>query len=483
MPTIVKEDHDKQNVSLTLTIPVSDYEPQYKAQLNKYRKEAHMKGFRKGKTPLSVVRKMYGQGALVDIINKIVGEEVDKYIKEADFDILGQPLPAEDQIQYDFDTKNLQDFVFKFDLGLSPEFEVQGLEETTFDRYDVTIPDEMVEGDLADAQKKLANQISVDDEVQEEDILKLQADELNESGLIKENGFANEFSLSYPEMTEEAKAAFNGKKKGDYVQFDIYKLSEGKDEAFVRKYFLDVNEDADESPVISNTFQALISDVTRAIPAELNEEFYEKYFGKDSGITDKEGALNKFKENTKVYYDRQADALLYAGIKDKLEELNPLTFPEEFLKRWVTSSGNLPEGKTADDEIDNMTKGLAWNLIRNKLAKRFDIKVEEAEIKQALRMQMVSYFGGQDLGSILDDYVNKMMENEQQYNGAFTQVLSDKLFNAMREVIKTNPVAITAEGLEEAIKAENAKYQPEPEAVVEETTSDEGIEEAEIIEE
>ncbi len=480
MPTIVRENHDNLNATITLSIPVADYQPEFKAQLNKYKNTAHMKGFRKGKTPFSVIRKMYGKGVLVDLINKTVGEELDKYIKEEKIDLLGHPIPAEGQKQYEFETKDLEDFEFKFDLGIAPEFEVKGLDGTAFNYYNTQIPDSMVEGDLENARKQLGTQGSVDDEIQDEDIVKLQADELD-GDTIKERGFANEFSVAYDGMTEAAKKIFKGKKKGDLVKFDIFNLEEGKDDAFVRKYFLDVNEDADETPEIGNMFQAVISDVTRATPAEMNQEFFDKYIGKDK-VSSKEELMKELKGRTKMYYDRQADSFLFRDIKEHLEAENKLQLPEEFLKRWMVASGNLPEGKTADEEIGNLVDGLSWTLIRGKLAKRFEVTVDEAEIKQRLRMQMVQMFGGQDFGELMNDYVDKMYQDEQQYHGAYTQVLSDKLFNAMKDVVTLNENDITTDELEKLITEENAKHQPPaPEPVAEEEAS--GIEEAEVIEE
>lgn len=485
MPTIVREDHDNMNATITLSIPVSDYQPTFKAKLNEYKKTAHMKGFRKGKTPFSVIRKMYGKGTLVDIINKMVGEELDTYIKSEDLDLLGNPIPSKDQESYEFDTRDLEDFNFKFDIGIAPAFEVTGLDGTSFNYHNAIIPDSIVEGDLANAQKQLGEQGPVEDEIQEEDVIKIQADELLAEGGINENGFANEFSVSYNLMTEEGKAAFAGKKKGDLVQFDIFNLEAGKDDAFVRRYFLDVNEDAEDNPEIGNMFQGLITEVTRVKPAEMNQEFFDKYIG-EGKVSSQEELMEELKGRTKMYYDRQADSFLFRDIKEHLEGENKLEFPEEFLKRWIVASGNLPKDKTADEEIGNLTEGLTWTLIRGKLAKRFEITVSEAEIKQRLRMQLIQMFGGQDFGAMLDDYVNKMYEEEQQYHNAYIQILSDKLFNSMKEVVILNKTDITTEELEKLIAEENAKHQPPaPEPVAEETveTTEEEIEEAEIVEE
>jgi trigger factor len=481
MANIVREDHDNLNVTLTLSIPVADYQPKFKAKLNEYRKKAHLKGFRKGKTPLTVVRKMYGREVLVDIINNIVGEELDGYLKKEKLDILGNPLPSKDQASFDFDPKNLEDFEFKYDLGLSPEFEVVGLEDTAFNRYNVLVPDSMVDDDLADAQKRLGEQKSVDDTIQEDDILRLQADELAD-GAVKEGGWANEFSVSYPELTDEAKAIFDGKQKGDVVEIDIFNLAKDKDEKFVRKYFLDVNEDADETPEIGNKFQATISDVTRLEPATLGQEFFDKYFGKGV-VSSEEEAREKMNANIKLYYDRQADGLLYKEIKETLEEKNPLEFPKEFLKRWLTTSKRLPEGSTAEEEVGKLLKGLPWTLIRSKLSTRFDVTVTQEEIKQALRQQIISQVGGYDLGSIIDEYLETLMKNEEQTHAIFEQLLAEKLFVKLKETITTNENDISTEDFEKVMEEERAKNQPAPVAEADANDDEVEIEEVEVVEE
>ena len=157
----------------------------------------------------------------------------------------------------------------------------------------------MIDDDLKDAQKRLGTQDSVDDAIQDNDIVKIQADEL-EGDRIKERGFANEFSVNFTNMTETAKALFLGKSKGDLVQFDIFDLEEGRDEDFVRKYFLDVNEDADEKPEINNTFQGVISDITRSVPAEMNQEFFDKYFG-EGKVTSEEEVRKEMKDLSLIH--------------------------------------------------------------------------------------------------------------------------------------------------------------------------------------
>ena len=461
MPTIVREDHDDLNVTLTLNLSKEDYAPTFNSKLKEYGKNANLKGFRKGQVPVSVVRKMFGKNALVDIINEIIGKEIAEYLEKADFDILGQPLPV-DHKKLSLNTKELQDYSFKFDLGLVPEFEVKGLDSNAFNWHDTSIPDSMIEDDLKDALKRLGKQGPTEEEIQEGDVIKLSAVELS-GPLPKDGGLTPEFSVSFDELVEDLVETVVTKKTGDTFRFDITKLAKDKDKAFIEKYFLGINEDAAEPVEYGNDFEGTITEVTRLTPATLNQEFFDGYFG-PGNVTTEEEAKEKLKTNIKRYYDNQADGILFGVIVEQLKAENQLNLPEAFLERWIEHSRNLPEGKTAKEAVAEMRESLQWSIIRDKLAKKFDIKVEEAEIKQAIRSQILSYFGGQDYGGMVDNMVEKMSQDEQQVNNAYNQVLAEKLFRELKEAVTINAVPTTTDELEEIIKAERAKNEPQIEA-------------------
>lgn len=467
MPTIVREDHDDLNITLTVNIPKEDYEPAFKKKLKEYSKQANLKGFRKGQVPVAVVRKMFGQGALVDIINDLLGKELDTYLKEADFDILGQPLPVEHE-EIKLTTKQLIDYTFKFDLGLVPAFEVKGLEEEAFGWYDVTIPDSMVEDDLQDALKRMGKRIEAADELQEGDVFKIEAKELGEDGTPKTDGLSPTFTLSFDELTEDIVEDVFTKKNGDSFKFDISQLSKDKDEAFIKKHFLQLDEELDASVTYGNNFEAKIIEVNRMQHAELNQEFFDGYFG-PGNVSSEEEAKGKMKENIKRYYSNQSDGILFGQIVEKLKAANPLSLPTDFLARWVAHTGQVKPGKTSSETVEDMQEGLQWTIIRNKLAERFELKVDPEEVKQLIRNQIIQYMGGQDFGGMMDDMVNRMLQNEQQVNQAYNQILADKLFKELKEVVTLSEMEIGTEEFEKILAEERAKNNPEPELPTEET--------------
>ena len=306
MPKVERKDIDNLNAVLTVTLEKSEYEPKFKAELKKYRKQANMKGFRKGRTPISVLKKMYGQSVLAEIINEMLQKELNEYLNAQEFRILGQPLPSEEQKQQDIDVKSLDDYEFKFDLGISPEFEVEGAdEEATYEKMVVEVSEEKIEEDLQAARKRHGERESVeDDTVKDNDMVKFKAIEL-EGDAPKEEGIETEFSLLISDNTDEAlKEELKDKKAGDSIRFKLSELEEGRDEEYIRKYYLNL-EEGDERE-FNDTFEATIEEVSRIAPAELNQEFFDQAFG-EGNVSSEEEAREQLRDQMAQFYDRQAE--------------------------------------------------------------------------------------------------------------------------------------------------------------------------------
>ncbi|MEL6926044.1 MAG: trigger factor family protein, partial [Bacteroidota bacterium] len=273
MSKVVREDIDQLNATLTVTLSPSDYEPKFKSELKKYQQKAHMKGFRKGKTPMGMIKKMYGRGLLAEVVNEMLQKEIYEYINNEKLDLLGQPIPSDEQANVDFDVRDLSDFEFRFDLGLAPEFEVKGADSaTTVDRYQVEVIDEPIETELEGARKQIGKRSLPEDDIQENDLLKFNVEEL-EGDQVKENGWAATFSILLDRIAnEDLRKELLGKKLGDKVRFNIFELESDVDEAYVKKYLLDMKED--EEVEVNPMFEGEIVEVSRNEPADMDQEFF-----------------------------------------------------------------------------------------------------------------------------------------------------------------------------------------------------------------
>jgi trigger factor len=452
MSKVVREDIDNLNAVVTVTLEKSDYMPKFQAELNKYRKQGQMKGFRKGRTPLSVIKKMYGKSILAELINNQLQQELYGYLQQEDIKFLGQPLPAEGQDLIDFDLKNLEDFEFKFDLGLAPEFEVQGLEDN-YEKLAVDVKDELVTEELEALQKRNGKQTPVEEAIEENDMLKIKAVEAD-----KEDGLETTFSILVSRTTESVQSQLIGLKQGAEVRLNLFEIEPNTDEKYVRKYFLNL-EDEDDTEVVQE-YDCTIEEVNRLMPAELDEAFLKQAFGED--VESEEAAREKLKEQISGYYSSQASALLSRDIQDHLIEANTMDLPEAFLKKWMLASSENATEALVEKEFEQFRKSLTWSLIRSKLAKELEIKVEEQEIQNHFSQQILNYFGGAsmpNMEAVIQGTTARMMEDKEQVEKVYEELLTNKLFRALEEKATLTEKVVSKEDFEEEIKKAQAEVQ------------------------
>ena len=204
------------NAKITVTLNPDDIKPKLNTELNKIKKTAALKGFRKGKTPMGFIKKMYGQGAINEVVNKLLQEELSKYLTDEKIQFLGQPLPSTDQEEIEFNVDNINEMVFKFDLGLAPAFDIKGL-DNVFTQYEVSLDEKALNDEIANLKKQLGDRKEVEKDIEEGDFFKVDAEEIKEDG---STGWATTISLLYKSMTPEAQKLFLGKDKGDTIEFN-----------------------------------------------------------------------------------------------------------------------------------------------------------------------------------------------------------------------------------------------------------------------
>jgi len=450
MPKVVRKDVDNLNAVLSITLEKADYEPKLKAQLQNQRKKAHMKGFRKGKTPVGYIKKMYGRAILADIINELLQSELNKYLKESDVKVLGYPLPSEDQESYDFNLDALIDYTFSFDVGIAPEFEVQGLSASqSFSCYSIEVPKETIDKDMDMLRQRGGERASAEDTILEKDLVSFNADELD-GNKKKENGWAATFTILVEMMDDAYKADILKKKKGDTIQFNIYKLEKDRTSDYVQKYLLGAKE-GDDLSEIGEEFEATIADVSRIIPAELNAAFFDKTFGEGVVKTEEEARELIEKDVTK-YYDKQAESLLFRDFQNHLLEKNQLPLPDSFMKRWIKSNAEGGPREISEKEYEGFAKNLRWSLIKSKLISQYDISVTDDEIVEHFKKQVRQYFGSTGDELVILNTANRLMQDEKQVDNAYQEILADRLFEAIKGQVKVKKEKVAAEKFDEIIK-------------------------------
>lgn len=453
------------NALLSITLEPNDYTPALQKELNKLKNTAQIKGFRKGKVPTAMLRKMYGQSVLLDVVNKILKDEIDTYLKNEKIDVLGYPMPSEDQEIYDFSSENLQTYTFKFDVGILPEFDIKGADSSaSYERFKVIIGEEMIDHEIEQLLKRAGNHFHPD-KVEAGDIIKMEASEL-EGDDLKDEGANATFTFMVDRVTnDETKAAFLAASKGDILRFNIHDLGE-KDEQAVRRYLLQLPEE--DGSTFNDMFEGKIIQLTRHQNAEMNQEFFDKVFGPDA-VTDEAGFRSKLQEALSSRYEGREDALLFRDLQEGLLSANNFPLPETFLKKWLAEQDPQSRSLSNDEAFESYKRGIRWTVLRERIALAHNIEVSQTDIRNLVEDKILGYMGGQNIDdAFVTQTANKLMSDEKFIREQFDEIMTDKVFLAIKDAVTIIEKPIqeaaflaTLEDAKQKTKAQEALEDPE----------------------
>jgi trigger factor len=453
---IVRKETAPLHLTLNITLEPSDYSPKFDSEIKKYKDKAQLKGFRKGKTPDTVIKKMYGKSILAEVINQTLQDKLYGYLDENNINYLGQPLPIEDENHsLHLDAYSPKDYVFSFELGIAPELDVKGVsdaDEYTF--YDVDVDESLVDEEIDGARKRFGKRIEATDTIQLMDMIKLDAEELD-GAVVKDDGWKSTISMLVNVIDDEdVKNELLTKKVGDSITFDVYKL-ENKDQDYIRKYLLKVP--ADNEQEISNMFTATITEVSRVELAEMDEEFFATF--RDEDVKDEQSLRDFLRNDIKKYYDYQSEQFMYREVMDRLMDINTVELPESFLKKYLKEAQQDVTDEVVENEFDAFAKNMRWSLLKSNLAKRYGITVDDNDIKKHITNSVFSYmrsYGNLDY-SYINQTVERLLKDKEQVNKAYEEVLADKLFSQVGEIIKRDKVSISQEDFGQKVKELNER--------------------------
>ncbi|MDG1476127.1 MAG: trigger factor family protein, partial [Vicingaceae bacterium] len=150
---ISQEKVDDLNAIIKVEVKQADYQEKVDKVLKDHRKNANIPGFRKGKVPMGMIKKQVGVSVIVDEINKVLSESLQKFITDKDLNLLGNPLPKLDE-QNSIDWANQKDFEFSYEVGIAPEFKVDALSKLKVDYYKIKVADKDVDKYITDVAKR-----------------------------------------------------------------------------------------------------------------------------------------------------------------------------------------------------------------------------------------------------------------------------------------------------------------------------------------
>ena len=427
---------------LTLNIEKADYEANVKKGLQTAQKKVQMPGFRPGHVPAGMVKKMYGTQIKAEEVQKLISEKLYAYIQENNLDVLGEPIAHDDQVDIEKD----DNFVLHFDLGLSPEMNVELSSNDTVDYYDINVTEEMVDAQV----KRMAQQAGHPENVQsyeERDILRGILAQLDENGQPVEGGIVVESASLMPTYfkNDEQKALFNGAKVNDILVINPSKAYEGN-EAEVSSL---LNGKKEEVAQYTGDFSFQVNEISRFVPAEINQEFFNAVFG-EGAVEGEEAFRAKVKEGIQAQHVLDSDYKFLLDLRAYCEaKVGEVEFPNEVLKK-VMLNNNKEKGEAyVEEHFEASINELKWHLIKEKLVKANDIKLEQADVKaaavEAARMQFAQYGMNNVPVEYLENYAEEMLKNKQQAQSLIERSIETKLVAALKNVLILNHKAVSAE--------------------------------------
>ena len=444
MATVIRENIGLLNDKLTVTLSKEDYFGAFEQNLKKYAKTANIPGFRKGMVPAGLVKKMYGQSVFSDEVLKNVEKSLNEYLTNEKLDIFAQPLPLDNDARA-LDMNDPRDYVFAFEIGLKPSFEID-LKSLNAIRYKVIVTDEMINEELARLQTRHGKLSEPEVADNEENVLNVKFIETDAAGNEVEAGITKDNSLLIKYFAEGFRKNLLGKKKEDSIVFQLKDAFEDKElEVILKDLNLDTTENASEK-----YFKLLITKLGFVNKAEINEELFVAVYP-NKEIKTEEEFREAIKEEIAGYFESQSKNQLHDQIYHHLLDHTKIEFPANFLKRWIQTGGEKPKTEAeAEEEYPNFEDQLKWTLITSKLAEENKVEVLPDDIRAFAKMQLFQYMGGQ-LGALgdnqqwVDDYANRMMQDKKFVEDSYHRISSEKLFDALETQVTAVEEAIGAE--------------------------------------
>ena len=418
---ITKEQIDELNAVVKVAVTKEDYQDKVESILKDYRKQANIPGFRKGQVPMGLIKKQYGKAVLVDEVNKLIQDNLNKYLTEEKLDVLGNPLPKQ-QDSFDWDT---DEFAFEFELGLAPSFEVPLKTKKTITYYKIIADAKMVDEQVERIQGQYGKLISKKKVGKKDEV----------TGIFKneEEEIEHKTTLSLSTIdTKKVTDSFLGKKVGDLVTLNTKGLF--KDTGLLSS-LLGISTEKAEKLNVDVSFT--IEEINEREPAKLDQELFDKLFGKDVISTEKE-LKNKIKEDSEKQFEQQADQKLLNDVTQYFIENTKFDLPTGFLTKWIQMTGENPlTEEEANEEFEKSEKGLRYQLIEGKILKDNNIQIQFDELKEFakgfIKSQMAQYGQLNPEEEELDTIATRVLSNQDEAKRLSEQLMSQKLIALYKE--------------------------------------------------
>lgn len=446
------ENPDKVNGLMTLTVEEADYTEKVEKQLKDYRKRANIPGFRPGQVPMGMVRRQYGNAVKVDVINNLLGEEIYKYVRENKVQMLGEPMPSEQQVQVDLEKP--APYTFVFDIAVAPEFKIEITKKDTVDFYNIAVDDKIIDRQI-DMYASRSGHYDKVEEYQANDMLKGDMRELDAEGNTKEGGISVEAAIMMPEYikVEEQKALFQGAKLGDVITFNPKKAyPEGSAEI---QGMLKVSREEAEN--ITADFSYQITEISRYVKAEVNQALFDQVYG-EGNIADEKAFRERIAQDLKAQFVTDSDFRFLQDLRKYCEDkVGKLTYPDATLKRVMLNNNKDKGADFVEKNYEKSIKELTWHLIKDQLVAANNVKIEDADIKEAAKEAARAQFAQYGMNNVPDEYLENyaadMLKKKEYVDNLVDRSIDRKLTEALKKIVKLNEKEISLDDFNKLFEA------------------------------
>ena len=444
MATVTRENIGLLHDKLTVKISKEDYYPSFEKSVKEYSKKANIPGFRKGMVPAGMVKKMYGPSVFYDAVIKEVEKEIQNYLTTEKPDFFAQPLPMSSDLR-NLDMNNPEDYEFPFEMGLKPKVDLD-LSKAKLTRNKVAVSDEMINEEIGRLQNRHGKMLDPETVTSEENVLNVSFAEVDAEGNSVQDGVSKDNSLLVKYFTPTFREQLMGKKKDDNIVLQLNNAFEEKEREWI---IGDLGLHKDHAAGGDKNFKMTITKVGLVERRELNEEFFNEAFpGKE--IKTEDAFRNELKEEIQKHWDAQSRVQLHDQIYHFLLD-TPIQFPDEFLKRWLQRGGDKEKSpEEVEQEFPSFTNQLKWTLISDKIIKENNLEVQEQELRENMKKEILQYFGQMKMDgdtSWIESYVDRMMKEEKQVDASYRRLITDKLFAWAEAQVKPDEKNVSAEEL------------------------------------
>jgi len=453
---ITKENISKVNALLKVNVTKDDYTEKVETQIKDYKKKARVDGFRPGKIPEGLVRKMYGKAILVEEVNKIMSESLTKYLIDEKLNILGEPLPnRENQKPIDFD--NDIDFEFVFDIALAPEIDVKLSKKDKITFYDIKVDGKILDSQIDNYLRRFGEFKDVE-EATDMEMLTGNFVQVDENNAVVDGGINTEhvkITIEYIK-DKEVKDLFLAKKVGDKVIFDLRKAYPSDTEIASMLHI-----DKEKAKELTGNFEFSINQIQRFEKAEMNQDLFNKAFG-DGVINSEKEFKEKLTAEIKENFVKESDYRFMFDAKENLvSKLNP-ELPAEFLKRWLLE---INKGKFTSEQIEAeypaFEEDLKWQLIKDQIIKTNEINVDEQEVlalaKEVTAAQFMQYGLNNLPDEHLENYAKEILKKDSERKKLFEKKLEDKVVAYIKDSVKLDVKEVSTEDFQKLWTEQKSK--------------------------